>query len=130
MTKKPQKHTGEKTARFCIMTILYQDVILYHLKVYMTSASAIIILLFLAGSIGSEIAFSILIIAGMSVFGLMWFLIQARKKTLMSIEDPILKEKAHKAMIAFLSRKNLSKKEKRVLMNSLNGRSCYSKRYS
>lgn len=130
MKKKAAKYTGEKTARFCIMTILYQDVILYYLKVYMTSASAVIILLYLAGRIGSEIAFSILIVAGMSIFGLMWFLIMARKKSLLGIDDPGLRETAHKAMIAYLSRKNLSKKEKRVLMNRLNGRSCYSKRYS
>ena len=130
MTKKAAKYTGEKTARFCIMTILYQDVILYHLKVYMTSASAVIILLYLAGKIGSEIAFSILIITGMSIFGLMWFLIMARKKSLLGIEDPVLRETAHNAMIAYLSRKKLSEKEKRVLMNRLNDRSCYSKRYS
>ncbi|MDM8539316.1 hypothetical protein QUF70_21390, partial [Desulfobacterales bacterium HSG17] len=60
---------------------------------------------------------------GLSIFCLMCFLIQARKKSLLGIEDPHLREIAHKTMIVYLSRKRLTKKEKRFLKNRV-GRNC------
>jgi hypothetical protein len=115
MTKQLTRPTSPELARFCIKTILFQDIIIYHFKVYMTSASAIVILLFLAGRLGSGQAFSILVFGGLSIFCLMCFLIQARKRSLMGIKDPYLREIAHKAMIAYLAGKRLTKKEKRFL---------------
>lgn len=116
MAKKLTGPTSPELAKFCIKTILFQDIIVYHFKVYMTFASSIIVLLSLAGRLSPGATFSILVFGGLSIFCLMCVLILARKKSLMGIKDPYLKESAHNAMIAYLAGKRLTKKEKRFLM--------------
>lgn len=119
MKKKLTRPTNPELAKFCIKTILFQDLIIYHFKVYMIFASAIIVLLFLAGRLGSGAAYSILVVGGLSIFFLMTILIQARKKCLLGIEDPYLREAAHRAMIVYLSGKRLTKKDRRFLKSRI-----------
>ncbi len=116
MTRKRRNFTGSRSARFCIWTILYQDRIAFHLRLYIFGATAIVILFYLFNIIGENAAFGGLIVGGLSVASLVWFLITARKKALLAIEDPELREVAHEAMIVYLSRKQLSRKEKAHLM--------------
>ncbi len=124
MDKAPKKATGLRTAKFCIWTILYQDLIIFHFKVYVVFGTLIVLFLHLAGKIGYHAAMSGLFIGGIALIGLMWSLIAARKKSLLAIEDPEMREVAHQAMLIFISRKHLSIKEKQRL-NSLKEKVCW-----
>lgn len=111
------KKTGRGTARFCIQTIRYQDVIAYHFRVYVFYAAGIMTMLFLAGKIEAWTALSAMAVGSLSICILMGLLIHARKKALLGIEDPDLRQEAHEIMLAWLSRKKLSKKERRIIFN-------------
>ena len=129
MTTKATKAPGAKTAMFCIWSILYQDLIVARFKIYIILATLFILFLNLAGKIGTAVAFGGLSVGGIAVAVLMWSLIRARKKTLLSIEDPELREIAHEAMLVYLSRKHLSKRQKRFIMRRLHNSACLFKEF-
>jgi len=115
--KKNIKSAGFRTAKFCIQTIRYQNLIAFHVRVYMFYATGIILLLWFAGKIATMAALLGIGIGGFSICLLLVLLIQARKKALLAIEDPDLREQAHEAMILYLSRRRLSKKEKQIIFS-------------
>ncbi len=121
--KKNIKPASFRTAKFCIQTVRYQDLIAFHTRVYMFYATGIILLLWFAGKIAATAALIGIGIGGFSICILLVLLIQARRKALLAIEDPDLREEAHKAMILYLSRRRLSKKEKRIIFS--HGKSCH-----
>ncbi|MEZ4528372.1 MAG: hypothetical protein R2941_20865 [Desulfobacterales bacterium] len=113
--KKNEKTTGFRTAKFCIQTIRYQDLIACHVRAYTIYATGIILLLWFAGKIAITAALLGLGIGGLSICILLALLIQARKKALLAIADPKLRREAQEAMLFYLSRRRLSQKEKRII---------------
>ena len=124
MVKKSNRVTGPKTARFCIWTILHQDRISFHFIFYMYLVAAVIVALHLFGILSKPVALGGLSIGGISAILLMWALIRARKKAVLAIDHPQLREAAHEAMMIYLSRKPISAKQKRELMNPVGPRDC------
>ncbi|MFP4350465.1 MAG: hypothetical protein ACOC3W_08055 [Thermodesulfobacteriota bacterium] len=124
MVKNLRGVTGPKTARFCIWTILHQDRISFHFILYMYAVAAVIVVLHLFGILSKPVALGGLGIGGTSAVLLMWGLIRARKKAVLAIDDPKLREAAHEAMMIYLSRKPVSEKQKRELMNPAGPRDC------
>jgi hypothetical protein len=124
MVKNSNRVTGPKTARFCIWTILHQDRISFHFKLYMYAVAAVIVALHLFGILSKPVALGGLGIGGTSAVLLMWALIRARKKAVLGIDHPKLREAAHEAMMVYLSRKPVSAKQKRELMNPVGPRDC------
>ena len=122
--KKEIKPTGVRTARFCIWTVLNQDLIAAHFRVYMVFGTLTVLLLHLAGKIGTEVALGGLFISGISIMILVYVLIQARKRCLLAIQDPELREIAHEAMMIYLYRKKLTVREKQFLRKRLREHAC------
>ena len=106
--KTQAKETGDRAARFCIWTVLNQDVIAAHFRAYVILGTLMVLLLHLAGRIGASAALGGLFISGLSIIVLMTTLIQARKKSLLAIRDPELREIAHEAMLIYLHRKKMT----------------------
>ncbi|GBC60475.1 hypothetical protein DENIS_1428 [Desulfonema ishimotonii] len=128
MRKKVSEHPSLRTTKFCIWTILYQDLIVAYFRVYIVLATLFVLFLNLAGKIGTTVAFGGLMIGGTALATLTVCLIVARKRSLLAISDPDLREVAHEAMIVYLSRKRLSEREKRFIMKRLRTSACVFKR--
>lgn len=122
--KQQTKPTGVRTARFCIWTVLNQDLIAAHFRIYMVLGTLTVLLLHFAGKIGTSVALGGLFIGGVSIMILMTALIHARKRCLLAIEDPELREIAHEAMMIYLYRKRLTVREKRFLQKRLREHAC------
>jgi hypothetical protein len=122
--KKQTKPTGSRTARFCIWTVLNQDLLAAHFRVYMVLGTFTVLLLHLAGKVGTGVALGGLFISGISIMILMTALIQARRRSLLAIQDPKLREIAHEAMMIYLHRKKLTVREKKFLQKRLREHAC------
>jgi hypothetical protein len=66
------------------------------------SAVSVILLLSILLPIRLETALHIILYTGLTVIGLLWALIERRRSWLLGIQDPVLKETAHQAMITYL----------------------------
>lgn len=95
-----------------------------HFRFYVLIGSGIVLFMCLIGKIGMHAALGGLSIGGAAILILMWQLIQARKKSLNAIEDPELRAEAHAAMRYYLSRKRLSKRDRRKLFGHPDGDHC------
>jgi|GEM_PF-2376910 len=122
--KTRKKETSHRTARFCIWTILNQDLLLAHFKIYVILGTLIVLFLHLGGKIGTTVALGGLFVSGLSIMILMAMLIQARKKSLLAIRDPELRDIAHKAMMIYIHRKKLTPREKKFLRKRLERHAC------
>ncbi|AOY58733.1 hypothetical protein [Desulfococcus multivorans] len=122
--KKRQKETSHRTALFCIWTILNQDMLIAHFKIYVFLGTLVVLFLHLAGKIGTTVALGGLFVGGLSIMILMAMLIQARKKSLLAIRDPELREIAHEAMMVYIHRKKLTPREKKFLIKRLEKHAC------
>ncbi len=111
--QKPQ--TNFTIARLCIRTILYQDLIAFHVRVYMFFATGIILMLALAGKIPLTTALVAIGIGGVCIVAILCLLIRTRKEFLLAIHDPELRDVAHDAMLIYLSRKKLSARQRQPL---------------
>ncbi|WP_373499678.1 hypothetical protein [Desulfococcus sp.] len=118
------KTRENRTARFCIWTVLNQDLLLAHFRVYMVLGTFMVLMLHLAGKIGTNVALGGLFISGISIMILMAALIQARKRSLLAIQDPELREIAHEAMMIYLHRKKMTPREKKFLRKRLKDHAC------
>jgi predicted lysophospholipase L1 biosynthesis ABC-type transport system permease subunit len=127
MGPSAHRSTTPRTARFCILTIFYQDDITFHFRVYIFGATAVVFLLYLLGVIPYSAFLTGLTIGAILVAALIWLLILARKEALLNIRDPELKELAHEAMLIYIFRKRLSPPEKEHLKQRLES-TCRSKR--
>jgi hypothetical protein len=66
------------------------------------SAVSVMLLLSILLPIRLETALHIILYTGLTVIGLLWALIERRRSWLLGIQDPVLKETAHQAMITYL----------------------------
>lgn len=118
------RETGERAARFCIWTVLNQDLLVARFRAYVILATLTVLFLHLAGVIGSAVALGGLFISGLSVMALLTVLIQARKKRLLAIQDPELREIAHEAMLIYLHRKKMTPRQRKLLGKRLKNHAC------
>jgi hypothetical protein len=66
------------------------------------SAVSVVLLLSILLPIRLETALHVILYTGLTVIGLLWVLIERRRSWLLGIQDPVLKEAAHQAMIFYL----------------------------
>jgi len=96
---------SRKKADFFLWTIRRQSHIAVAIQTQLTSAVALVLLLTLLLPIRLETALQGIFFGGMAVIALVWALIERRRSWLLGIDDPVLKEAAHQAMIAYLRQK-------------------------
>lgn len=109
-TSTPRNISGanqsrHRLARAVVWSILYQDEIAHHVRLYMWSGVALVLLVALSGKISVDTAIHGILIVGLTVCGGLWLLILKRRSWLLKITDPELKETAYAAMVIYLSAK-------------------------
>jgi hypothetical protein len=78
----------------------------------------------LAGEIAFETALHGIVISLISISLLIGLLVYARRSSLLNIQDPVLREAAHEAMILLIRNRQLSTADKRLLRKHFNRRHC------
>lgn len=112
--RKPEQFTY-----VLIWTILNQDLIAHHIRIYTYSAVAIIMLLTISQIISLDMALFCLFGCGL-VFGLgLWVAIERRRSWLLGVTDPILKKEIYSAMLAYLACKSHDGKRDGALSSKL-----------
>ncbi|MGA9263310.1 MAG: hypothetical protein WBV95_15140 [Desulfobacterales bacterium] len=97
-----ETYWSRKRADFYLWTIRRQNHISATIRTQLMSAVSIVLLLSILLPIGLETALHIILYTGLTVIGLLWALIERRRSWLLGIQDPVLKETAHQAMITYL----------------------------
>lgn len=116
--------TSQRMAKFCIWTMQWQHLIAYHVKVFTWSASAIVMLLALAGKISFDAALYSIVICLFLISLLIWLFLRARRTSLLAIEDPVLRLQAHQSMLALIEKRPLSPADKKMLQGYFGERYC------
>jgi hypothetical protein len=99
--------TGAALARISIWTVVHHDWLAAQIRFYIWTASAIVLLLSIAGIIPLQIALVVLLFCGLGMMILLWSLIRWRRSILLAIGDAKLKQSAHAAMLSLIhSRRN------------------------
>jgi hypothetical protein len=111
-------------ATFCIWTLRWQRLIAFQFRVFTWGATAVVLLLALAGEIAFETALHGIVISLISISLLIGLLVYARRSSLLNIQDPVLREAAHEAMILLIRNRQLSTADKRLLRKHFNRRHC------
>jgi hypothetical protein len=96
---------SRKRADFYLWTIRRQDHIAATIRTQLMSAVSVVLLLSILLPIQLETALHIILYTGLTIIGLLWALIERRKSWLLGIQDPVLKEAAHQAMIFYLEQR-------------------------
>jgi hypothetical protein len=96
---------SRKRTDFYLWTIRRQDHISATIRIQLMSAVSVVLLLSILLPIQLETALHIILYTGLTIIGLLWVLIERRKSWLLDIQDPVLKEAAHQAMIFYLDQR-------------------------
>ncbi|MFZ7124536.1 MAG: hypothetical protein ACOWWM_00070 [Desulfobacterales bacterium] len=110
-----QGTTPFRTAKFCIWTLRWQSVIAQQLRMFTWTGTAVILFLAVAGRISLDTALHSIVISLFSIAALVYLFLQARRTSLLRIEDPALREAAHEAMLLLIHQRRLSKSDRRLL---------------
>ena len=97
-----ETYWSRKKADFYLWTIRRQHHISAAIRTQLMSAACVVLLLSILLPIRLETALHVIFYSGLAVIGLLWALIERRRSWLLGIQDPVLKETAHQAMIAYL----------------------------
>jgi hypothetical protein len=97
-----ETYWSRKRADFYLWTIRRQHYISAVIRAQMMTAVSVVLLLSILLPIRLETALHIILYTGLTVIGLLWVLIERRRSWLLGIQDPVLKETAHQAMITYL----------------------------
>jgi hypothetical protein len=100
-----ETYWSRKRADFYLWTIRRQNHISATIRTQLMSAVSVVLLLSILLPIRLETALHIILYTGLTVIGLLWALIERRKSWLLGIQDPVLKEVAHQAMIFYLEQR-------------------------
>ena len=100
-----ETYWSRKRADFYLWTIRRQNHISATIRTQLMSAVSVVLLLSILLPIRLEIALHIILYTGLTVVGLLWALIERRKSWLLGIQNPVLKEVAHQAMITYLKQR-------------------------
>ncbi len=116
--------TGRRIVHFCIWTLRNQTLIAVHIRIFTWAGTLLILFLALAGRISLDAALHAIVISLFSMALLIWMLISARRKSLLNIRDPELREMAHMAMLRYVCERRLTRREKTWLLKKLGRRYC------
>lgn len=116
--------TGRRTVNFCIWTLRHQTRIARQIRIYTWAGSLLILLLALTGRLSLEAVLHGIVISLAGIVLLLWVLITARRKSLLNIREPALRERAHRAMLEYLYGRHLSVWEKKQLSKKFGRRYC------
>lgn len=97
-----ETYWSRKRADFYLWTIRRQNHISAIIRTQLISAVSVVLLLSILLPIRLETALHVILYTGLTVIGLLWALIERRRSWLLGIQDPVLKETAHQAMITYL----------------------------
>ena len=100
-----ETYWSRKKSDFYLWTIRRQNHISVIIRTQLMSAVSVVLLLSILLPIRLETALHIIFYTGLAVIGLLWALIERRRSWLLGIQDPVLKEAAHQAMIAYLKQR-------------------------
>lgn len=89
-------------ARLSIWSIRHHDLLVAHLRIYVWSAAATILLLALGNVISLTTALYAIFGSSLVLFILIWLLLERRRTILLRIKDTALGEEAQAAMLAFI----------------------------
>jgi hypothetical protein len=104
--------------------LYHQNQIAGQIRVFTWAGTLLILLLALAGRISLDAALHAIVISLVSIALLIWMLIAARKKSLLNIRDPELREVAHIAMLLHIHGRRLTTWEKKRLREKFGRRYC------
>ncbi|MGB5420968.1 MAG: hypothetical protein WBN03_02345, partial [Desulfobacterales bacterium] len=96
---------SRKKSDFYLWTIRRQNHISDIIRTQLMSVVSVVLLLSILLPIRLETALHVILYTGLTVIGLLWVLIERRRSWLLGIQDPVLKEAAHQAMIAYLKQR-------------------------
>lgn len=96
---------NEKIEALYLWSIRRQDRISYNVQTHMWSAVFAILLMSFLIPIQLEVALQIILFGGLTTCALLWLFIERRRSWLLNIQDPVLRDTAHQAMIAYLNNK-------------------------
>jgi len=97
-----KNHTFKSIVEICLWTIRHHDLIVSSLRLYMFAATMTILILAVSGSIHLRSACMAIIIGCFSIGLLIWIFSELRKAVLLGIEEPDLKAKAQRVLLAFI----------------------------
>jgi len=100
-----ETYWSRKRADFYLWTILRQHHISATIRTRLMSVVSVVFLLGILLPIRLETALHVILYTGLTVIGLLWVLIERRRSWLLGIQDPVLKEAAHQAMIFYLKQR-------------------------
>jgi hypothetical protein len=108
-----ETYWSRKKAEFYLWTIRRQNHISAAIRTQMMSVASIVLLLSILLPIRLETALHVILYTGLTVIGILWALIERRRSWLLEIQDPVLKDAAHQAMIAYLKQRASSSRSQR-----------------
>ena len=108
-----ETYWSRKKAEFYLWTIRRQNHISAAIRTQMMSVVSIVLLLSILLPIRLETALHVILYTGLTVIGILWALIERRRSWLLGIQDPVLKDAAHQAMIAYLKQRASSSRSQR-----------------
>jgi len=100
-----ETYWSRKRADFYLWTIRRQNHISATIRTQLMSAVSVVLLLSILLPIRLDTALHVILYSGLTVIGLLWVLIERRRSWLLGIQDPVLKETAHQAMITYLKQR-------------------------
>jgi hypothetical protein len=116
--------TGRRILMFCIWTLRHQTLIAQQIRIFTWGGTLLILLLALSGHISLDAALHSIVISIASIALLLWLLIMARRKSLLNVRDPELREFAHMALLHYLCQRRLTPWEKAQLREKFGRRYC------
>jgi heme exporter protein D len=102
MKRTPKPLVWQWPARLSIWSIRHHDRIVAHLRSYVWSAAATILLLSFANRISLTTALYAILLCSLSLVVLIWLLLERRRTILRGIQDTELRQEAEAAMYAFI----------------------------
>jgi len=102
MTPNPKPPRWRWPARLSIWSIRHHDLLVAHLRFYVWSVTATVLLLSMGNIISLTTALYAILFSVLGLIILIWLLLERRRTTLLSIEDANLRQEAEAAMHAFI----------------------------
>lgn len=102
MTRNKKQSSTSIGIKLCIWSIRNQSWLAGHIRIYIYAGTTLIAFLALAGVISIETAMFSAFSGGIVLMGLIWTLVQQRKAMLLNIQEPEVRNRAHKAMLTYL----------------------------
>jgi hypothetical protein len=94
-----------RLVRISIWTVRHHDFLARQIRIYVWTASALVLMLPIFSIIPLPIALYILLFCICAITILLWFLINWRKAILINIQDPELRQQAYRAMLHLIDAK-------------------------